>query len=251
MDPLPQPIIPPTNIQTYRARLAESLIYNEKFTQLHFELVEPNRIKFQAGQYLQLTVPGTPQKKSYSICSDSQVDHAVSILIDVTPRGAGTNYLLGLKPGDEVSFMAPFGRFVIEPRETPLGAAEKAIVFVATGSGVAPVRSILEDLLIYKADDRPMILHWGLRHAEDQCWFEDFELLSEQHPNFRFHPVLSQAPDNWPLCRGRVTDCLTVHDLLPEAGYYLCGSKEMIADAAAVLAKRGIAPEHIHHEKFY
>lgn len=241
----------PMNIQTFRARLAESTVYNDKFIQLHFELIEPNRLKFRAGQYLQLTVPGTPQKKSYSICSDPQVDHAVAVLVDVTPHGPGSNYLENLKPGEEVTFMAPFGRFVVEPRETPVGSAEKNLVFVATGSGIAPIRAMLEDLLIYQADDRPMTLHWGLRQAGDQCWYEDFELLSQQHPNFRFHPVLSQAPDSWPLCRGRVTDCLMVHDLPPDAGYYLCGSAAMIADVRDLLLKKGVTEEHVHHEKFY
>lgn len=252
MDTLP-PNLP---FQIFKARLAErtKLTDNGKFWHLHFELVEPNRLKFQAGQYVQLSVPGTAQKKSYSVCSSPQTDHAIEMMIDSTPLqlgGLATKYLLEIEPGAEVSFMAPLGRFIVESRETPVGSAEKALTFIATGSGVAPIRSMLEDLLVYRGDDRPMILHWGLRFIEDACWFEDFELMSEQHPNFRFHPVLSKAPDNWPLCRGRVTDCLSVHELQPEAGYYLCGNATMINDAKTLLLQKGIAPKHIHHEKFY
>ncbi len=242
---------PAPTLQTYRARLAEKTQFNDKFCFFHFELVEPNKIKFQAGQYLQLTVPGNAQKKSYSISSSPQLDHAVEILVDITPQGAGTKYLTTLESGAEVSFMAPFGRLVAASRETPLGAAEKELVLIATGAGVAPMKSILEDLLIYQADDRPMTLYWGLRHAQDQCWFEDLELLSEHHPNFRFHPVLSQAPENWPLCRGRVTDCLTVHTLPNAGGYYLCGNSMMVQEVNALLVNKGIVAEHIHCEKFF
>lgn len=250
------PLPPNLPFKVFKARLSEKKQLNEsgKFWFHHFELIEPNRIQFTAGQYIQLSVTGTAQKKSYSICSPPQTDHAVELMIDSTPLelgGLGTKYLMEIEPGQEATFMAPFGQFTVPDRGTPIGAAEKALVFVATGTGLAPIKSILEDLLVYKGDDRPMILHWGLRFIEDQCWFEDFELLSEQHPNFRFHPVLSKAPENWPLCRGRVTDCLTVHEMLPNAGYYVCGNASMIADVTKLLTEKGIAPEHIHHEKFH
>lgn len=240
-------------LQLYKARLSDkrTLSENGKFIFLHFELIEPNRLNFLAGQYLMLDVVGSAHKKSYSICSAPQTNHAVEVMIDTAPQGEGTRYLSGLEPGAEVTFRAPLGRFVVEPRDTPVGSAEKSLVFVATGSGVAPIKSMLEDLLVYQGDDRPMILHWGLRFAEDQCWFEDFDLLSQQHPNFRFHPVLSKAPDNWPLCRGRVTDCLSVHEMPSEAGYYLCGNSTMITDVSQLLSSKGVSPEHIHHEKFF
>jgi len=88
-------------------------------------------------------------------------------------------------------------------------------------------------------------------------WVEEFENLVEHFPNFSFHPVLSKAPEEWPLCRGRVTDCLGIHnlssgDVTPEeTGYYLCGNTHMIEDVKKTLANRGINESNIHHEKFY
>lgn len=250
------PVLPapprPTPLQTFTATLSDKQILNEKFQHLRFELKQPNRIQFQAGQYILLSVPTTPQRKSYSIVNAPSNDHAVELLVDITPMGPGSRFLMNLKPGEEASFMAPVGLFTIPGPETEIGAAEKSLVFIATASGIAPFKSMLEDLLVDKNEQRPIILYWGLRYSEDQFWFDEFLQLAQQHSNFTFHPTLSKAPDGWKLCRGRVTDCLTVHPLpVEQAGYYLCGNSGMINDVKQLLLDKGIAPQHIHHEKFY
>ena len=120
-----------------------------------------------------------------------------------------------------------------------------------TGSGIAPLRSIIFDLLQVKQEKRPITLHWGLRYVDSLFWENEFQDLVERFPNFHFHPVISRAVDGWTLCRGRVTDCLSTHELVPNAGYYLCGGKPMIETVVTLLTDKGIAPEHIHHEKFF
>jgi NAD(P)H-flavin reductase len=235
---------------TYTAKLTQRRDFNETFFQLYFELMEPNRLEFKSGQYVLLNVPGEGKKKSYSICSSPQTQHAIELLIDSAPDGPGSRYLKALKVGETITFMAPFGNFVLPPVGSPLEQAETSLAFVATGSGIAPMPSFLDDLLVARGDKRPITLYWGLRYAEDQFWYEEFSEMAQIHPNFRFHPVLSRAPEEWPLCRGRVTDCLTVHAQAPNTGYYLCGSSAMIDDVSAILAKQGVLKEHIHHERF-
>lgn len=239
--------------QTYRARLSERQVFNDTFHLLHFEMTAPPRIEFEAGQYVLLTVPGTPQKKSYSIASPPQTEHAIELLVDVRPQGHGTSYLGGMEPGHEIEFMAPIGQFLVEPRSSEVGQNEHELVFVATGSGIAPFKAMIEDLLVYQGDDRPITLVWGLRHVEDQFWYDDFGLLAEQHANFEFHPVLSQPPEDWPLSQGRVTDVLLAYEFpqLGSTGFYLCGGSSMIEDAKHVLQQRGVVEAHIHHEKFF
>lgn len=239
-------------LQNYTAILSERKVLNPKFQHLKFELKTPNTIEFLAGQYVSLLVPTHPQRKSFSISSTPSVNHAIEMLVDIAPQGPATKYLSTITPGTEVSFMAPIGQFVIAPPETSVGAEEKSLVFVATGSGVAPMMGMLQDLLIHKNDTRPMILYWGLRFAQDQCWYDEFQQLAQQHPNFVFHPTLSQAPEEWKLCRGRVTDCLAVHPLPAEqAGYYLCGNSGMIEEVKQFLLGKGVAAPHIHTEKFH
>ncbi len=238
-------------IQSFRARVSDSKLQTEKFWTLHLELIEPHRIEFQAGQYIILSIPGMDQKRNYSIASSPAVDHALELLVDITPSGPGSTYLEKLKPGDEVQFMAPAGQFTFAQPDSEIGKAEQSIVFIATGSGITPLRSMILDQLQSKKDTRPMILYWGLRHENDLCWLEDFEELMDSFPNFKFHPVLSQSSDEWTLCRGRVTDCLGIHELPQNAGYYMCGNKRMIDDVTLLLREKQVLPEHIHHEKFY
>jgi NAD(P)H-flavin reductase len=220
--------IPP---RPFTAKLAEKQILNDKFQLLRFEVVAPHDFAFVAGQYLLLNVPGTPQKKSYSIASSPSVGHGFDLLIDITPQGLGTKYLSTLNDGEAISGLAPLGQFIIS------NSNEQALVFIATGSGVAPIKSMLDELLIYSNDARPMILYWGLRYPQDQFWYDEFAQLAEQHPNFVFHPVLSKPTADWTLCRGHVTDCLTVHALPNEAGYYLCGSQAMIIETVDLLQR--------------
>ncbi len=235
---------------TYSAKLTTRRDFNEKFFELHFELITPNRIEFLAGQYVLLNVPGEAKKKSYSLSSSPQMTHAIELLIDCSPDGPGSRYLKELAIGEEITFMAPFGRFVLPEKNSPQEQQEKSLSLVATGSGIAPMKSFLEELLYHRGDQRAITLYWGMRYAHEQFWFEEFAQMQQTHHNFRFHPVLSQAPDEWSLCRGRVTDCLLVHNQLPEAGYYLCGSSAMINDVTALLQKQGVAASFIHHERF-
>ncbi len=242
----------PTPLQKFSAKFSERKILNDKFQVLRFELTQPNRLFFRAGQYILLTVPTTPQKKSYSIASAPDMHNAIDLLVDIQPQGHGTKYLSSIEPGETVEFMAPVGLFVVPPVDSEIGAAEKELVFVATGSGIAPFKSMLEDLLITQNDQRKMTLYWGMRYPQDQFWFNEFAQLAQQHANFSFHPTLSRPPESWQLCRGRVTDCLAVHSIpVAEAGYYVCGSSDMITDVKDVLTQKGVPAQHIHHEKFY
>lgn len=243
----------PPRIQSFQARLSEKQIYNDIFTLFHFELIVPPRLEFQAGQYILLSVPTTPQKKSYSIASVPAVDHSIELLIDLRPQGDGTKYLGSLQEGDTIEFMAPVGMFTVPSPDSPAGQGEEELYFVATGSGIAPYRSMIEDLLVNREDQRPITLLWGLRHAEHQFWYDDFSVLAEQHQNFEFRPMLSQPPEDWPLDRGRVTDVLLAHEFkdIAKIGFFLCGSSAMIEDARKILEDRGADPLHIHREKFF
>lgn len=232
--------------QPYTVKLADKTIFNPKFERYAFELVAPNKLEFVAGQYISFAVSEQGHRRSWSICSSPEVDHSFEIVIDPAPHGIGTQFLQNLKPGDEAKVLAPLGQFVIDE-----SGAEQALAFIATGVGVTPFRAMLLDLLQIKKDTRDITLYWGLRFAEEMIWQDEFQELAEDFKNFHFHPVLSRAPQEWPLCRGRVTDCLSIHQLPANAGYYLCGSDLMIEDVKNVLATKGVAPERIHREKFY
>ena len=113
------------------------------------------------------------------------------------------------------------------------------------------MRSILEDLLIYQNDDRPLTLLWGLPDESDQFWYDDLRILAEEHPNFSFQPVMSQPKGEWPFHKGYVTDVLSIQSEFSDRGYYLCGNNHMILDVRKFLMEKGVQPEHIHMESFF
>jgi Na+-transporting NADH:ubiquinone oxidoreductase subunit F len=230
--------------QQFTAKLADKIILNEKFVHYTFELIEPNTMEFEAGQYLSLALPEGGLRRSYSICSAPSNTHGFELLIDQGPHGPGCIYLENLKFGEEVRFLSPLGFFTVRDPVAP-------IILVATGSGIAPMRSMLLDLLQTKKSQQAILLQWGMRHESDLFWTDEFSELMDDFPNFKFHPVISQPTPEWPLCRGRVTDCLTVHELVPTAHYYLCGNSNMLEDVMKVLASRGVTQDHVHHEKFH
>jgi ferredoxin-NADP reductase len=231
--------------QEFTAKLEEKVVHNDKFIQLSFELVEPFQMQFAAGQYVSVKVAADGTRRSYSICSRPDIDHGFELLVELIPNGVGSQFFDQLEYGETVSLLAPLGRFNIEPQPVD------ELVFVATGSGVTPFRSMILDQLQLQQDSRPMTLFWGLRHVDYLFWQDEFMELAENFANFTFHPVISQPVPDWLLCRGRVTDCLSVHQLPENAAYYLCGSSQMIDDVSQLLIKKEVAQDNIHFEKFF
>ncbi len=280
----------------YTALVSEHQLIAGSFQYLHLELISPNRIKFQAGQYIILTIdPKTGLRRNYSIASRSDMAHAVELLVDVKPQGPGSTYLRNLKIGDRVEFVGPFGNFVVADeclKRPGLAAArpglntDNELLFVATGSGISPVRAMILDLLLVKKITLPVRLWWGMRQQEDCFWIEDFDNLEKEYPNFKWDIVLSRPPQNWPLHSGHVTKHVLdyVKKQIPNTEYrvpdnteyrilntewrdkkshsefsiqnsvfccYLCGNRFMIEEVSTKLTELGINTEHIHTEKFF
>jgi len=232
--------------QRFVIKLSESQKYNEKFSKYIFELELPHKIDFDAGQYVSIKVNENGDRRSYSICSDPEIHHSFELLVDHSPNGIGTNFLRNLKFGEEVDTMGPLGKFVFDDNKDA-----DELVFVATGCGITPLRSMIIDLLRNKKENRPITLYWGLRYVKDLFWEDEFQDLVDDYKNFKFHPVLSKAVEEWPLCRGRVTDCLSIHELPLKGNYYLCGNNKMIEDVSGLLQTKGVKKEDIYFEKFY
>jgi len=228
------------------AKLADKFIFNDKFIKLDFEFTQPGEVPIQAGQYVSIQVSERGDRRPYSICSSPAITHGFELLIDVTPQGLGSTFLQNLALGEEIKLLAPLGVFTV-----PQNSEEEALVMIATGSGITPFRSMVLDQLQQKSDQREITLYWGLREERQLFWQDEFSELADEFPNFHFHPVISQPLPEWPLCKGRVTNCLSVHDLPTNAGYYLCGNAAMLEDVVSFLAERGVLKNQVHHEKFY
>lgn len=232
--------------QQFKAKLADKQVFNDKYSQYNFTLVAPHQMEFDPGQYVSIVVDEHGDRRSYSIASKPENKDGFELLVDHTPQGSGTKLLQNLEFGAEINVMGPLGRFTFNKDE-----AVDELVFVATGSGIAPFRSMILSMLQEGTEKRNITLYWGMRHVEELFWQNDFQDLAESFSNFHFHPVISQAIEEWPLCRGRVTDCLRIHEIPVNGGYYLCGNAHMIQDVTALLEEKGVPNEHVHFEKFF
>lgn len=233
--------------EKFVARVSDSYYLNENksFLLVKFELVKPSRIHFQAGQYVSVKVNDKGERRSYSIVSTPDVSHGITLVAEMIPGGKGSEFLQGLKPGMTIECLGPLGRFVV--------GQEDKLLFVATGSGIAPIYSIINDQLINERNGRPMRLHWGMRDESHLFWLDNLERLAEEHANFVFDIVLSKPGEAWSLCAGHVQDCLR-RDLagqeLEKWGAHICGNPTMVSEVATLLKSMGMPEPNIHREKF-
>jgi Na+-transporting NADH:ubiquinone oxidoreductase subunit F len=162
------------------------------------------------------------------------------------PNGICTTYVFQhLKPGDEVTVNGPYGDFYLRD-------SDRDIIFVAGGSGMAPVKSILMDMMD-RGIRRKATYFFGARSARDLFLVEEMRALEGKLPGFRFVPALSNPDpeDRWDGERGLITEVLARHfERLDHHEAYLCGSPGMIDASINVLKSKGLSEELIFYDKF-
>jgi len=212
------------------------------------ELVEPAKIEFKAGQFLNIKI-GENIWKPYSICSAPYLKNKIELVVDVSPAGKGSAFFEKLHVGDEVLGNGPFGTFVVHETTGDL-------VFIATGSGIAPVRSMIRDMEIWRYGDtkknKPIkiTLFFGLRYVTDIYFFDEFEKLAKENSNFRFYGTLSKPDARWQGLRGRVTAHLEKLENSTNKDYYLCGNPETVNALKIYLVTCGVNENNIHYEQY-
>jgi len=120
---------------------------------------------------------------------------------------------------------------------------------VATGTGIAPIRSMLFDRL-ERGPSRAVTLFWGLRSERDLYYQDELETLARRHANFNFLTTLSRPEGSWKGQTGRVTRLVDERIAsVDNLAVYLCGNSGMIKDVSAIINRRGLCP--IYREKYY
>ena len=170
--------------------MARSSHLSEFTSHLEFEVKGVPRLGFVPGQWLSLkasTPDGEEITRAYSIASPPSEDARFAFCLNRVQDGFMSNYLCDMKEGDEITFQGPFGAFILRP---PL----RDTVFIATGTGIAPFRSMLHWLLAdaLRHQDRQFWLLFGVRYEQDIYYREEFERLAQEHSNFDFLPTLSR-----------------------------------------------------------
>lgn len=239
------------NIRKYKATVTEIIDYTYDIKGITFKLPEGEKIDFQAGQYMQLiTKPYAKVRQSvsraYSISSKPEEDDRIQLIIRRVPEGICTTWVHDhLKLGDEVELTGPYGDFFI--RDT-----DSDILFVAGGSGKAPIKSMLEHLQVVGCN-RKMTYFFGARTTRDLYLTDFMKDFEKVFADFHYEPVLSQpaADDNWAGKTGFVMPYFkeTIRDP-KNTEAYLCGSPGMIDAVTKSLVGLGVPKEKIYYDSF-
>lgn len=233
-------------LTTFHASVLEIEQLTEKVYRFVFKLKNPTQLEFSPGQYILLNIPGG--FRQYSISSAPYENKIVETVVDVTPMGAGSRYLLSLKKNDGVVFRAPLGVFVSKDTPSPK-------IFLATGTGITPFKSMIQSLVKNKFS-APIFLFWGVRTKKDIYFDSLFKEIAKKNSFFTYAYCLSQERIREEcILPGRITSVIPtqykLNDFPPSAEWYVCGRPQMIDDMLILLKEDlKIDPIHIFHEKF-
>jgi propane monooxygenase reductase subunit len=234
-------------IQKLTTRVASIEPLTHDISHLVLDLVDPPEMAFNAGQYVDITIPGTDHKRAFSMANTPETDRRLEFMIKMYPGGHFSGLLKeGLQAGDELEARGPFGVFILRER------SESDLIFVGGGAGMAPIWALLNSLA-ERGIHRKATYYYGARSRRDLFHLEEMARLAERLPDFRFVPALSepQDDDDWDGETGLVSDVVDrLEGDLSGFEAYLCGPPPMIDATIPVLTAKGCGEARIFYDKF-
>jgi CDP-4-dehydro-6-deoxyglucose reductase len=210
----------------------------------------PDEISFRfiPGQFVIFDLPigSKDTLRSYSIASPPVNDNTIELLIVLNPKGLGTPYLFNnIHAGSSLEISDAMGKFRLPE------VIESDLCFICTGTGIAPFRSMLLDILNKDISHKDIFLIFGNRYEKDILYRKEMEELQTKINGFKFIPVLSRNNPEWQGRKGYV------HQLYEElfadkrpAQFYICGWKDMLHEARKRIEAMGYDKKSIKFEIF-
>ncbi len=236
-------IIPVQDFDTTVSRIVD---LTPTIKAIYLKLHHP--LHFQAGQYVQVQVPGIEGGRAFSIANTPKQVKAtgeVELNVRILKEGKATTWLhQQLKAGDKLKISGPYGRFLVRQ------SAQQPMIFMAGGSGLSSPRSMILDL-IDSGSTQPMTLVYGQRTVEELYYDDEFKALAAAHPHFTYVPALSEGSGGQ-TAQGFVHDVAKAHFKGDFSGHkaYLCGPPAMIEACIATLMQGRLYERDIYTEKF-
>ena len=279
----------PATVYTFRVVSNENVATFIKELVLEPDSASP-KLNYQPGDYLQIDIPeyrrrslqvvdvkppfaeiwqtrhvfeltaenASPCRRNYSLASNPANEAQLRFNIRIAtpppgvdcPAGRGSAYIFGLKPGDTVTAIGPFGDFHIKD-------TDRELVYLGGGAGMAPLRSHLAHLLETRRATQQISYWYGARSLQELFYQDYFAALARQHSNFSFHVALSDPrPED-----GEQFPIGNIHDVLKreyldkhpdprKIEYFLCGPPVMVQNAAVMLKNLGVPPTQISYDEF-
>ncbi|HLD26876.1 MAG TPA: FAD-binding oxidoreductase [Patescibacteria group bacterium] len=251
-------------LQDFIATVTKKKVITEDMLLLQYKLISPKEIDFIAGQYVLVDIPQENKEKAtrlYSLYSPNYQKRYVELLIHTIPNGLASLYFIHLEERETVNFRGPAGKFILQ-------SEDRDKIFLATGTGIAPIRSMIHSFFhrhAYTSFDTPapqIQLFWGVKTMNEAYLKDELTTLKNLYKNFSFTICLSREKNavfteheekNSELSclkRGRITDNFNKEKASSDTEYYICGGPEVVVSLTAFLKNQHIAHENIFFEKF-
>jgi len=227
-----------------KAKLIETRELCPEVRHFVFEALEADELPFKPGQFVSISeeIGGKKILRPYSIASPPGGGNRFELCLNRVAEGLLSPRIFELKPGAEVEVSKPLGYFTLRN-------PGREAVFVATGTGIAPFRSML--LAHVPEYSSPFTLIFGTRYESSLMYHEEFEKLAALYSHFRYLPVLSRPGEGWMGLTGHVQPhMLEVIGDRRDLDVYLCGLKAMVDDARGRLKDIGLDRKQIIFEKY-
>lgn len=189
-------------------------------------------------------------RRSYSIANSPNDAGEIEFAAAHFPDGPGTEFLFALEPGDQVKTTGPFGRLILRDEQP------QRLIFVATGTGVTPYRTMLPELHQRLKQNENLEVHLllGVQHRQDCLYVDEFRAFAKDHPRAHFYACLSREPEvdaDLHECKGYVQKTLASLSPNPEGDViYLCGNPAMIDEVFTQLKEAEFDPSQVRREKY-
>lgn len=230
-------------IKKMPARVAKIERVSDDVVLLSLQLPANERLQYRAGQYIEFLLKDN-KRRSYSMANAPHKDELITLHIRHMPGGVFTDHVFGpMKERDILRFEGPLGTFFL--RED----SDKPIVLLASGTGFAPIKAIIEQLE-HTQTTRPIVLYWGGRRPKDLYMHALCQEWARTLPNFKYVPVISDAQpeDNWSGRTGFVHRAV-IEDFADLSGHqvYACGAPIVVESAKRDFVAQCKLPE----DEFY
>lgn len=206
-------------------------------------LISPPQMRFTAGQFVNVEVPGTDDVRAFSMANPPSADSEIELIVRRFPGGKFSEYLKSAKRGQVVRVSGPLGSLRVR-------LSYRKILMVAGGSGMAPMLSMLGDLT-QKNNRRPATIFFGARTCEELYYTDRLKALCDRSAQSEFVPVVQDAGEAWDGERGLVTDAIA-RRMASLRGYdaYLCGPPPMVEAARELVIRLGVREANVYFDAF-
>ena len=282
-----------TEAKKHLLELTHSEFVSPFMKELRFKMADGSKLTFKAGAHLRFFIPAAkgvsiPQRlpealkphwhhiehleyehnacsRSYSLANgngNGQNDGGAAellftIKIQNAPNksvfpGVGSSYLCNLGLGQTIEAVGPFEDFCAKP------PSDKPMILIGAGSGMAPLKSLIEEQLITsdkgRLIKREIYFFYGARTEDDLLYQEELFKISRLHPQFHYYPVLSRGTESWTGATGYVQDLLSLSinqiSQIKGVEFYLCGPPDMMSTTIDLLKTKNIDESNIAFDKF-